>query len=167
MILERRVEGMKSSSTIVLSMGIFMLSACQMTDMKTGAVDVMSQAEREVVFVPLVLERDGYCLVGFGITYPEDVEPHARQIRINTRWSGDVVDYPLPIPPLGAPDRYSSNDDGTVTFSGMVNDSIIECDPELAARTLAIGPCVEGQCLVARFASNARAAELGIDEAVY
>lgn len=147
--------------------GVFILSACQATGVKTGSVDVVPQPGSEVVFSPRVLERDGYCLAGFAVTYPEDVAPHKRQIRVTTRWSGDAVDYPLPIPPLGAPDRYTENGDGTVTFNGMVTDSIMACDPDLTARTLAIGPCVEGACVAARFVANAQTAGLGIGEAEY
>lgn len=158
---------MARNFVVATGIGVFILSACQATGVKTGSVDVMPQLGSEVVFSPRVLERDGYCLVGFAVTYPKDVEPHKRQIRVTTQWSGDVVDYPLPIPPLGAPDRYAENGDGTVTFSGMVTDSIMECDPELAARTLAIGPCVEGKCREARFVANAQTAVLGIDEAEY
>lgn len=158
---------MKRNRIFALGLGAIALSACQATSVKTAPLEVVSKVESEVVFEPLVLERDGYCLVGFGVTYPVDVAPHKRQIRVTTQWSGDVVDYPLPIPPLGAPDRYAENGDGTVTFSGMVTDSIMECDPELAARTLAIGPCVEGECVEARFVANAQTASLGIDEAEY
>jgi|GEM_PF-3225902 len=158
---------MERNRIFALGIGALVLSACQANSVKTAPVEVVTQLESEVVFSPLVIERDGYCLVGFGVTYPVDVAPHKRQIRVTTHWSGDVVDYPLPIPPLGAPDSYTANDDGTVTFRGMANDSIMECDAEFAARSLAIGPCVEGECLEARFVPDERTASLGIGEAAY
>lgn len=131
------------------------------------AAPAQAADQGEVLFTPKVLDRGGYCMVGFGVTYPEDVAPHSRQIRVTTLWSDDEVDYALPIPPLGAPDSFIANDDGTVTFTGMIYNSIDGCDPELAARTLAIGPCVEGDCAPARFVPDSEAAGLGLVEADY
>lgn len=146
------------------------ISACQTTGPDapmTAAAPAATAAAGEVLFAHKVLDRGGYCTVGFTVTYPEDVVPHSRQIRITTIWSGDEVDYALPIPPLGAPDTFVTNGDGTVTFTGAVADSIDQCNPELAARTLAIGPCAEGVCTPARFVPDSDAASLGLEEADY
>jgi len=146
------------------------ISACHTTGSDlpmTTAVSAAPASAGEVLFAHKVLDRGGYCTVGFTVTYPEDVVPHSRQIRIKTLWSGDEVDYALPIPPRGAPDTFTANDDGTITFTGAVTDSIDQCDPELAARTLAIGPCAEGACSPARYVPETEVADLGLEEADY
>jgi streptogramin lyase len=106
-------------------------------------------------------------MVGFTVTYPKDTAPHSRNIRVTTIWSDTSQDYALPIPPGGPPDSFTQNADGTTTFTGTVNDSIDRCDPELTARTLAIGPCASGNCPPARFIPNENAARLGLGEEKY
>lgn len=158
---------MKKCSAAGLLAAAAILTACQTSGSDKGAAFPVAVAASEVVFTPLVLEKEGYCLVGFGVTYPENIDPHRRQIRVTEIWSGDSQDYPLPIPPLGAPDNFIPNGDGTVTFTGMATNSIMGCDPELAARTLAIGPCTEGSCAPARFVEGRSEVELALTEAEY
>ncbi len=121
----------------------------------------------EVAFSPQIIDRENHCIVGFAVTYPKDVTPHSRHIRITTLWSEASQGNPWPIPSLGAPDSFTHNEDGTVTFTGAVNESVGGCDPELTARTLAIGPCAEGDCAPARFVPDEDAARLGLAEAEY
>lgn len=112
---------------------------------------VAAEASHEVTFSPQIIDRENHCIVGFTVTYPKDVAPHSRHVRITTLWSEASQDNPWPIPSLGAPDSFAHNEEGTVTFTGAVNESVGGCDPELTARTLAIGPCAEGDCAPARF----------------
>lgn len=129
--------------------------------------DLRAQDTGAVLFMPQVVDRETHCIVGFAVTYPQDVAPHSRHIRVTTTWSEASQDNPWPIPSLGAPDSFTHNEDGTVTFSGVVNESIGGCDPELTARTLAIGPCADGECPPARFVPDEAAARLGLGEAEY
>lgn len=158
---------MKKYSGAVLIAAAAILTACQTPGSDKERAIIPAAAASEVVFTPLVLDKEGYCLVGFGVTYPENADPHRRQIRVTELWSGDIQDYPLPIPPQGAPDNFIPNGDGTVTFTGMATNSIMGCDRELAARTLAIGPCAEGICLPARFVEGGSGVELALAEAEY
>jgi hypothetical protein len=119
------------------------------------------------MFSPQVIDRENFCIVGFSVTYPKDIAPHSRHVRITTLWSEASQDNPWSIPSLGAPDSFTHNEDGTVTFTGAVYDSVIPCDPEVTARTLAIGPCAEGDCPAARFVPNEAGARLGLGEAEY
>jgi hypothetical protein len=121
----------------------------------------------EILFTPQVLDRGSDCVVGFSITYPQNTLPHSRHVRVTTQWSTNVVDYAMPIPPHGAPDRFKSNADSTITFTGTVNETIAGCDPELTARTLAIGGCAQGVCTPARFVPNDNAVRFGLNEAEY
>ena len=79
----------------------------------------------------------------------------------------DVADYVLPLPPLGAPDSFIANGDGTITFTGLIDNSIDGCNREMAARTLAIGECADGVCSPARFVPDEEAARFGLVEADY
>lgn len=132
-----------------------------------AAQTATAESPHEVTFSPQIIDRENHCIVGFSVTYPKEVAPHSRHIRITTLWSEASQDNPWPIPSLGAPDSFTHNEDGTVTFSGAVNESIGGCDPELTARTLAIGPCAEDKCPPARFVPDEAAASLGLHEAEY
>ena len=120
-----------------------------------------------MLFRPQVVDRGTHCIVGFAVTYPQNILPHSRHIRVTTTWSETSQDHPWPIPSLGAPDSFTHNEDGTVTFTGAVNESVGGCDPELTERTLAIGPCAEGECPPARFIPDEAAMQLGLREADY
>lgn len=130
---------------------------------QTDAIEALN----EVTFRPMIVDRENYCIVGFAVTYPMEVKPHSRFVRITTLWSEASQDIPWSIPSGGAPDSFTYNEDGTVTFTGAVNESVGKCDPELTARTLAIGPCAEGDCAPARFAPEDKATSLGLTQADY
>lgn len=134
-----------------------------------GAFALTASAEtpHEVIFSPQILDRENHCIVGFAVTYPQNVLPHSRHIRVTTTWSETSQDHPWPIPSLGAPDSFTHNEDGTVTFTGAVNESVGGCDHELTERTLAIGPCAEGECPPARYIPDEAAMRLGLREAEY
>lgn len=131
------------------------------------AQEVAAEPSHDIIFSPQIIDRENHCIVGFAVTYPKDVTPHSRHVRITTLWSEVSQDNPWPIPSLGAPDSFTHNEDGTVTFTGAVNESVGGCDPELTARTLAIGPCSGGDCAPARFVPDEDAARLGLAEADY
>lgn len=120
-----------------------------------------------ITFSPQIIDRENYCIVGFSVTYQKDVAPHSRHVRMTTLWSEASQDNPWPIPSHGAPDSFTHNEDGTVTFTGAVSESIGGCDPELTARTLAIGPCAQGDCPPASYVASEDAERLGLREADY
>lgn len=86
---------------------------------------------------------------------------------IATLSSDEVADDVLPLPPLGAPDSFIANGDGTITFTGLIDNSIDGCNREMAAHTLAIGECAHGVCAPARFVPDEEAARFGLGEADY
>ena len=147
--------------------GASAISACQVGGASPRATPASVSDLREVVFAPQVIDRGSFCMIGFAVTYPKDIAPHSRHIRITTLWSETSHDNPWPIPSLGPPDSFTDNEDGTVTFTGAIQDSVAECDPELTGRTLAIGPCAEGACAPARFEADEHAARFGLAEAQY
>jgi len=149
-----------------LSSGVIVGVALAVGMAPAAWADTLPPAQ-EVVFTPEVIDRDTHCIVGFAVTYPQDVAPHGRQIRVTTVWSETIQDDVWQVPPRGAPDSFTQNSDGTVTFSGAVNESVGGCDRELTERTLAIGPCAEGDCPPARFVSNENAERLGLRETDY
>jgi hypothetical protein len=143
------------------------LAACQTAGERPAA---LPSADGELVFSTQVVDKGGYCTVSFTVTYPEDVTPHSRQIRTETIFRGfaeDPQDYALPIPPLALPDSLINNGDGTITFNELRLSSIDRCLPELAGRTLAIGPCASGPCLPARFVPGPEAGRLGLTNVPY
>lgn len=152
------------SSIPIAAVAALAVSTCAVTALTQPAA---AEVPNEVTFSPHVIDRENHCIVGFAVTYPKGVKPHSRHVRMTTLWSGASQDNPWPIPSVGAPDSFTHNEDGTVTFTGAVNESVGECDPELTARTLAIGPCAEGVCLPARFAPEERATSLGLTKADY
>jgi len=151
--------------SIQLAVGVALAATTCPTAVTAPAVT--AESPTEVTFSPQLINRENDCIVGFSVTYPKEVAPHSRHVRITTLWSEASQDNPWPIPSLGAPDSFTHNEDGTVTFSGAVNESIGGCDPELTARTLAIGPCADGECPPARFVPDEKAARLGLHEAEY
>lgn len=143
------------------------VAGCQMAGERPAAP---SPADGELVFSTQVVDKGGYCTVSFTVTYPEDVTPHSRQIRTEIVWRGftdDTHDYALPMPPLALPDSLTNNGDGTITFNELRLSSIDRCLPELAGRTLAIGPCASGPCLPARFVPGPEADRLGLTNVPY
>jgi len=147
--------------------GALAISACQAGAPSPQAAPVSMSGPREVVFAPQVIDRGSYCLIGFAVTYPKDIAPHRRHVRITTLWSETSQDNPWPIPSLGPPDSFTNNEDGTVTFTGAIQESVMGCDSELTGRTLAIGPCAEGACAPARFEADEHAAGFGLAEEQY
>ena len=143
------------------------LAACQVAGEHKAAP---SPADGELVFSTQVVDKGGYCTVSFTVTYPEDVTPHGRQVRteiISHGYADDAQDYALPIPPLALPDSFTHNGDGTITFNQLRLSSIDRRLPELAGRTLAIGPCASGPCLPARFVPGPEADRLGLTNVPY
>lgn len=143
------------------------VAGCQMAGERPAAP---SPADGELVFSTQVVDKGGYCTVSFTVTYPEDVAPHSRQIRteiIAHGFADNAQDYALPIPPLTLPDTLTNNGDGTITFNELRLSSIDRCLPELAGRTLAIGPCASGPCLPARFVPGPEADSLGLTNVPY
>ena len=93
------------------------------------------------------------CRVRFPITYPADVPPHARQIRVfqvdaPTSVANTVYDdaWRFPI----SPDRpyLTSNPDGTITWRGF-GKSFAPC--QHTSWVVEIGQCVSGDCPPATF----------------
>jgi hypothetical protein len=117
---------------------------------------------RSVSFAPVKQDRGGSCIVGFTVTYPEDISPHKRRITIEEPALGASTSYDLPIPALG-PSNAFTRQAGVVTFAGLGNATVIDCSPELTRRTLSIGACTEGQCAPARFVPDASLASLGLE----
>lgn len=143
------------------------LAACQAPGARHAP---LPPADGEVIFSTQVVDKGGYCTVSFTVTYPEDVTPHSRQVRtaiILHGFADDAHDYALPIPPLALPDSLTDNGDGTITFNELRLSSIDRCLPELAGRTLAIGPCAAGPCLPARFVAGPDADRLGLSNVPY
>ena len=135
-----------------------LLAACMPTDQ--ASFDEPSA--RLVSFAPAKQDRSGSCIVGFTVTYPEDISPHKRRITIEEPALGVSTSYDLPIPALG-PSGAFTRQDGMVTFAGLGNATVIDCDPELTRRTLSVGACNEGQCAPARFVPDASLASLGLE----
>ena len=151
----------------LMPMGViiaFTMATCPVVAIAQTAT---AESPYEITFRPKIIDSDNHCVVGFTVTYPKDIVHHSRHVRIITAWSDAIQDNTWPIPSLGAPDSFTHNEDGTVTFTGMVHESVSGCDPELTARTLAIGPCAEGDCPPARFVPDEAAARLGLGEAEY
>jgi len=115
-----------------------------------------------VSFAPVKQDRDGSCIVGFTVTYPEDTSPHKRRITIEEAALGTSTSYDLPIPPLGPSDAFTRQA-GMVTFAGLGNATVIDCDSELTRRTLSVGACTDGQCAPARFVPDASLASSGLE----
>ena len=143
------------------------LAACQVEDGATG-VEATRAAGGEVVFGTLYEDRGGYCSVGFTVTYPADAPPRSRMIRTaEDSNSFMTADFALPIPPLGPPDAFRRNADGTVTFGVIAQTSASPCERSGTGRTLAIGPCASGDCLPARFVAGPEADRLALRSAAY
>ena len=143
------------------------LAACQTAGERPAAT---SPADGELIFSTQIVDKGGYCTVSFTVTYPENVMPHSRQVRTEIIFRGfadDAQDYALPIPPLAPPDSFTNNGDGTMTFNELRLSSIDRCLPDLAGRTLAIGPCASGPCLPARFVPGPEADRLGLTNVPY
>ena len=122
----------------------------------------------EVVFGTSYEDRGGYCMVGFTVTYPADAPRHSRMIRtVEDSNSITGSDSAIPIPPLGPPDSFRRNADGTVTFGGIAELSLSPCELAVTGSTLAIGPCASAYCLHARFAPGPEADRLGLRSARY
>ena len=153
---------------VVSAAALVALAACQPQDASTGT-DATQAAGGEVVFGTLVDRRDGFCLVGFTMTYPAETPQHSRQIRVSEALTTIAdADYAIPVPPLGPPRNFTRNADGTVTFRGIGESSVAPCTQEGGTgRTLAIGPCASGACLPARFAPGPGAEQLGLRSGRY
>lgn len=115
-----------------------------------------------VTFTPVRDDRDGYCLVGYTVTYPEDIAPHSRRITVTEPAIGSSNSYNLPIPPMGPPSAYSRQGN-MITFARLGDASIVDCDPSLTQRSLTVGPCTGGTCAPARFAPDPTLASLRLD----
>lgn len=120
------------------------------------------RADRFVSFAPVKQDRDGSCIVGYTVTYPEDISPHKRRITIEEPALGTSTSYDLPIPALGPAGAFTQQG-GMVTFAGLGNATVIDCRPELTNRVLSVGACTEGQCAPARFVPDASLASLGLE----
>ncbi|WP_099827996.1 hypothetical protein [Oceaniglobus indicus] len=114
-----------------------------------------------VSFAPLRDDRPGSCIVGYTVSYPEGIAPHARRITVEEPAIGASNSYDLPIPPLGPPSAFTRTG-GTETFSMLGEATVVDCTPELTRRILTVGPCTQGQCAPARFAPDASLASLGV-----
>jgi hypothetical protein len=164
-----RDHGITISRLVLAMSAMAAVAACQ-TIGERERPTAHSTADGELVFSTQVVDKDGYCMVSFTVTYPEDVTPHSRQIRtelVRHGFARDAQDYALPIPPLAPPDSFVNNGDGTITFNELRLSSIGDCLPELAGRTLAIGPCASGPCLPARFVPGPEAERLGLRNVPY
>jgi hypothetical protein len=157
----------RAAAGVVAGAALIALAACQIEEGATG-VETTRATGGEVVFGTFYEDRGGYCSVGFTVTYPADAPPHSRMIRTAEDASSFVGgEEAIPIPPLGPPDAFRRNADGTVTFGVILQTSADRCDPALTARTIAIGPCASGDCLPARFAPGPEAARLGMRSVRY
>jgi hypothetical protein len=162
-----RNHGNAISRLVLALFATVALAACQVAGERPAAPP---SSDGELVFSTQVVDKGGYCTVSFTVTYPEDATPHSRQIRTETIFQGfaeDPQDYALPIPPLAPPDSLVNNGDGPITFKELRLSSIDRCLPELAGRTLAIGPCASGPCLPARFVPGPEADRLGLTNVPY
>jgi len=115
-----------------------------------------------VSFAPVKQDRNGSCILGFTVTYPEETSPHKRRITIEEPALGTSTSYDLPIPALGPAGAFTRQD-GMVTFAGLGNATVIDCDPELTNRVLSVGACTGGQCAPARFVPDASLASLRLE----
>jgi hypothetical protein len=126
------------------------------------------EGEREVVFSTRYEDKGEDCTVRFTMTYPADTPPHSRMVRTakdSNSYAGS--DEAIQIPPQGFPAFFKSNDDGTVTFDGVMSATAYPCAPPHTSMSLAIGPCVSGDCLPARFEPGPEAERLGLREVDY
>ena len=157
----------RTAAVGVAGAALVALAACQVEEGATG-VEATRAAGGEVVFGTSYEDRGGYCMVGFTVTYPADAPPHSRMIR-TAEDSNSITgsDFAIPIPPLGPPDSFRRNANGTVTFGGIAQSSVSPCERAGTGRTLAIGPCASGDCLPARFAPGPEADRLGLRSARY
>lgn len=157
----------RAAALCMTGVALVALAACQVEEGATG-VEVTRAAGGEVVFGTVYDDRGGFCLVGFTATYPADAPPHSRMIRTAQDWNLETAeDFAFPIPPLGPPDSFRRNADGTVTYRGIAENSHSPCERSATARTLAIGPCASGDCLPARFVAGPDADRLGLRDARY
>lgn len=115
-----------------------------------------------VSFAPVKQDRNGSCIVGFTVTYPEGISPHKRRITIEEPALSTSSSYDLPMPALG-PSSAFTRQGAMVTFTGLGEATVVDCNPELTRRTLTVGACTQGRCATARFVPDASLAGLGLN----
>lgn len=135
-----------------------LLAACVPNDQSSASAPPAGV----VSFAPVKQDREGFCIVGFSVTYPEATAPHKRRITVTEPALGTSNSYDLPIPALGPPTAFVRQN-GMITYNGLGNATIVDCDPDLTRRSLTVGACSEGQCAPARYVPDASLASLGLD----